>query len=245
MTDLPAIFRRSLGPALALALLAAAPLGQAVTLFDYGADWKLWRGKKTPSRPDYWAWTKADHDDSDWETASTPVFFGENVNGGTELEDYLFQSRRILAALAGHHVAALRDAGVELEMPDGAFYLFPDFSPLAARLAGRGIRDSGTLCERLLEETGVAVVFGAAFGLSPNFRVSYATSEAQLEEACRRLGDWQRMTGDENLFVSVNISSRQLIRQDLIGDVKTVIELGPVGLWLLLLLGATAIAAAA
>ena len=87
MTDLPAIFRRSLGPALALALLAAAPLGQAVTLFDYGADWKLWRGKKTPSRPDYWAWTKADHDDSDWETAPTPVFFGEKVTGGTELED--------------------------------------------------------------------------------------------------------------------------------------------------------------
>ena len=87
MTDLPAIFRRSLGPALALALLAAAPLGQAVTLFDYGADWKLWRGKKTPSRPDYWAWTKAVHDDSDWETAQTPVFFGEKVTGGTELED--------------------------------------------------------------------------------------------------------------------------------------------------------------
>ncbi|MEF2553113.1 EAL domain-containing protein [Aurantimonas sp. A2-1-M11] len=45
-----------------------------------------------------------------------------------------------------------------------------------------------------------------------------------LEEASRRIGDWQRMTGDENLFVSVNISSRQLIRQDLIGDVKTVLE---------------------
>ena len=41
--------------------------------------------------------------------------------------------------------------------------------------------------KRMLEETGVAVVFGAAFGLSPNFRVSYATSEAQLEEACRRI----------------------------------------------------------
>ena len=39
----------------------------------------------------------------------------------------------------------------------------------------------------LLEETGVAVVFGAAFGLSPNFRVSYATSEAELEDACRRI----------------------------------------------------------
>ena len=70
-----------------MALLAAAPLGQAVTFFDYGADWKLWRGKKTPSRPDYWAWANADHDDSKWETAPTPVFYGENVNGGTELED--------------------------------------------------------------------------------------------------------------------------------------------------------------
>jgi len=39
----------------------------------------------------------------------------------------------------------------------------------------------------LLEETGVAVVFGAAFGLSPNFRVSYATSDAALSEACRRI----------------------------------------------------------
>ena len=39
----------------------------------------------------------------------------------------------------------------------------------------------------LLEETGVAVVFGAAFGLSPNFRVSYATSNAALQEACNRI----------------------------------------------------------
>ena len=39
----------------------------------------------------------------------------------------------------------------------------------------------------LLEETGVAVVFGAAFGLSPNFRVSYATSDAVLREACSRI----------------------------------------------------------
>ncbi|MBT6661144.1 MAG: hypothetical protein HOB00_12755 [Verrucomicrobia bacterium] len=87
MIDLSAICRRSLGLALVLALLAAAPLGQAVTLFSYGADWKLWRGKKAPSRPDYWAWTKANHDDSDWEIAQTPVFYGEKVTGGTELED--------------------------------------------------------------------------------------------------------------------------------------------------------------
>jgi len=93
MTSMPAFRRRC--PArgfarlwlLPLALLLAAPLGQAVTLLDYGATWKLWRGKKTPTRPDYWAWLKPDHDDSEWETAPTPVFYGENVNGGTELED--------------------------------------------------------------------------------------------------------------------------------------------------------------
>ena len=45
-----------------------------------------------------------------------------------------------------------------------------------------------------------------------------------LEEAVKRLGDWQRLTGDTGLFISVNISSRQLIRQDLIADVKAVLE---------------------
>jgi len=93
MTSLPVIPQRCPGRgfarlwALPLALLFAAPLSQAVTLLDYGATWKLWRGKKTPSRPDYWAWAKADYDDSKWETAPTPVFFGEKVTGGTELED--------------------------------------------------------------------------------------------------------------------------------------------------------------
>ena len=48
-------------------------------------------------------------------------------------------------------------------MPQGAFYLFPDFTPLAERLAARGITDSGSLCERLLEETGVAILPGLVF----------------------------------------------------------------------------------
>ncbi len=81
----PRIFLRA--GLLLLALLFATPPSQAVTLINYESDWKLWRGRKTPSRPDYWAWTKAAHDDSDWETAPTPVFFGEKVTGGTELED--------------------------------------------------------------------------------------------------------------------------------------------------------------
>ena len=49
------------------------------------------------------------------------------------------------------------------------------------------IKDDVTFGTVLLEETGLAVVFGAAFGLSPKFRVSYATAESTLEEACRRI----------------------------------------------------------
>ena len=88
-----AIRQQSSGPcfvrlwALPLALLLATPLGQAVTLIDYKSTWKMWRGNKTPTRPDYWAWLKPNHDDSEWESAPTPVFFGENVTGGTVLDD--------------------------------------------------------------------------------------------------------------------------------------------------------------
>lgn len=49
------------------------------------------------------------------------------------------------------------------------------------------IDDDEVFATALLDDTGVAVVFGAAFGLSPNFRVSYATSDEALKEACTRI----------------------------------------------------------
>tara|TARA_Y100001934_G_scaffold283134_1_gene400703 strand:+ start:2399 stop:3682 length:1284 start_codon:yes stop_codon:yes gene_type:complete len=84
--------------------------------------------------------------------------------GGPAMDDYLFQSRRILKGLAEFQVNAYQKVGLDLAMPDGAFYLFPDFSPLAERLQQRGIQDSTSLCETLLEETGVATLPGEAFG---------------------------------------------------------------------------------
>ena len=53
--------------------------------------------------------------------------------------------------------------------------------------AGTVITNDEVFATALLEETGVAVVFGAAFGLSPNFRISYATSDEKLAEACKRI----------------------------------------------------------
>lgn len=95
-----------------------------------------------------------------------------------------FQERRDLV------VSMLNQAeGLSCPRPDGAFYVYPDCAPLIGRKRpdGRRIDSDADLAEWFLESEGVAVVHGAAFGLSPAFRVSYATSTALLEDACRRL----------------------------------------------------------
>ena len=96
----------------------------------------------------------------------------------------LFQGRRDLV------VRMLNDAkGIICPKPEGAFYVYPDISACIGKTsaAGTKITDDEVFATALLEETGVAVVFGAAFGLSPNFRVSYATSDVALTEACSRI----------------------------------------------------------
>ena len=79
--------------------------------------------------------------------------------------------------------------GVTCPVPEGAFYVYPSIKGLIGKTspAGTVITDDEVFARALLEETGVAVVFGAAFGLSPNFRISYATSDAALTEACARI----------------------------------------------------------
>ncbi len=85
-------------------------------------------------------------------------------NGGTELERYLLHSRRILRSLAGRIWQSLTQAGLNVARPDGAFYMFPDFEPLRPQLAARGIHNAAQLCQRLLDETGVAMLPGSCFG---------------------------------------------------------------------------------
>jgi aspartate aminotransferase len=79
--------------------------------------------------------------------------------------------------------------GMECPVPEGAFYVYPSISGLIGKTSAGGVKitDDEVFATALLEETGVAVVFGAAFGLSPNFRVSYATSDEALKEACTRI----------------------------------------------------------
>ena len=87
-------------------------------------------------------------------------------------------------------VAALNACpGLDCPVPEGAFYVYPSCAGTIGRTSAGGTRidDDETFARALLEETGVAVVFGAAFGLSPHFRISYAAADATLAEACRRI----------------------------------------------------------
>ncbi|MCC0078905.1 MAG: pyridoxal phosphate-dependent aminotransferase [Rhodobacter sp.] len=79
--------------------------------------------------------------------------------------------------------------GITCPKPEGAFYVYPDISGCIGKTSAGGTRidNDEVFAKALLAETGVAVVFGSAFGLSPNFRVSYATSDAALTEACTRI----------------------------------------------------------
>ncbi len=99
-------------------------------------------------------------------STSAPIQYAAVVafQFGSETERYLFHARRILRTLGNYCARVLASAGVELHPPQGAFYLFPDFGPLAGRLRERGVRNGRELCERLLEETGVALLPGADFG---------------------------------------------------------------------------------
>ena len=84
--------------------------------------------------------------------------------GGPDIDLFLRDSRRILRALGSRCTRMLSAAGALVVEPHDGFYLFPDFTPLTARLAQRGVRSGAELCRRLLAETGVATLPGSAFG---------------------------------------------------------------------------------
>jgi aspartate aminotransferase len=96
----------------------------------------------------------------------------------------LFEERRDLV------VSMLNQArGIHCPTPEGAFYVYPSVEGLIGKQApsGKTIGSDEDFAVELLETEGVSVVFGAAFGLSPFFRISYATSNAALEDACARI----------------------------------------------------------
>lgn len=102
-------------------------------------------------------------------STSAPIQYAavRAYEGGILIERYLTHSRRILGALARHITKRLRDAGLSVPEPKGAFYLFPRFANHLESLGKRHIATDLELCSQLLEQTGVALLPGRHFGCPP------------------------------------------------------------------------------
>jgi aspartate aminotransferase len=111
----------------------------------------------------------------------------EALNGP---QDFIQPNARLFEARRDLVVSMLNQArGIRCPTPEGAFYVYPSVAGLIGKTApsGKVIASDQDFAVELLETEGVSVVFGAAFGLSPHFRISYATSNALLEDACSRI----------------------------------------------------------
>jgi aspartate aminotransferase len=105
-------------------------------------------------------------------------------HGFIEKHNAVFKDRRDLV------VGMLNQAdGLTCATPEGAFYVYPSCAGVIGRKtpSGKVLETDEDFIAYLLEDHGVAAVHGAAFGLSPYFRISYATSTEALEEACKRI----------------------------------------------------------
>jgi len=143
--------------------------------------------------------------------------------GSEAIDDYLARCRRLLSALGDQCVEILRASGLRVHDPEGGFYLLLDLRPLAEPLAARGITTGAQAADRLLEETGVALLPGeefnrpkgelslrmayvafdgaAALAACENLPANAPLDTAFLERTCgptlegvRRIRDW--LTGD-------------------------------------------------
>jgi aspartate aminotransferase len=111
----------------------------------------------------------------------------EALNGP---QDFIATNRAVFQRRRDLVVSMLNQArGILCPEPEGAFYVYPSIAGCIGLTSagGTAITTDEAFATALLDETGVAVVFGAAFGLSPHFRVSYATSDTILTEACARI----------------------------------------------------------
>ena len=111
----------------------------------------------------------------------------EALNGN---QDYLIENKNIFQERRDIVFDFLNSIeGIECPKPQGAFYIYASISKLIGKRTTKNIQiiNDEDFATELLNTEGVAVVFGSAFGLSPAFRVSYATSKKELIEACTRI----------------------------------------------------------
>ena len=117
----------------------------------------------------------------------------EALNGPQE---FIEQHNKVFVQRRDLVVSMLNQArGIKCPKPEGAFYVYPSCEELIGKTTAKGVKinNDEDFVTALLDEEGVACVHGAAFAMSPFFRISYATSTDALEEACKRI---QRFCGN-------------------------------------------------
>jgi len=99
-------------------------------------------------------------------STSAPIQYAavRAFQGGIEIERYLWNSRRILKALGNYMYEKFVETGISVDRPEGAFYMFPSFKNFRDKLLSKSIDTSAKMCTTILEETGVAILPGSAFG---------------------------------------------------------------------------------
>ena len=142
-----------------------------------------------------------------YSSASTPVQLAAVTayQHCPDILEYVCAQRNILSTIGNRLAAQLSSAGVRVAQPQGGFYLFPDFSPLAPRLARRGIHTCQQLTGKLLQDTGVSLLAGSAFGMDGarlTARLAYVDFDGadalragrantqRMDDGIERLGDW-------------------------------------------------------
>ena len=127
--------------------------------------------------------------------------------------EYLFHCRRILSTIGNFCASTLLEAGVNIQSPSGAFYLFPDFESFRISLSEKGIHDSAAMCEQLLQDTRVVLLPGTAFGRPAeelNARIAYVNFDGgKTLQTSREISMEQNLTmhdlGDNVINVKYGI----------------------------------------
>ncbi|SES31425.1 aspartate aminotransferase [Tranquillimonas rosea] len=129
------------------------------------------------------------------QSTSNPCSISQHaaIEALTGPQDFLAENRALFERRRDLVVSLLNEApGLSCPVPDGAFYVYPSIAGCLGKTSkgGATIDTDEAFATALLEETGVALVFGAAFGVSPNIRISYAASDDALRDACERIASF-------------------------------------------------------
>ena len=123
-------------------------------------------------------------------TSTSSITMAASVEAISGPQDFIFDHNKKFMKRRDLVVSKLNDIdGITCSKPDGAFYVYPNCKGILGKITpnGKKISSDEDFMTYLLEDQGVAGVHGSAFGLSPYFRLSYASSDDILETACNRI----------------------------------------------------------